>query len=127
MSDTVLIPCGSVWLALSPEQFREALQRGQDLIPEPQQVPETEDRVLDAKGMEALTGIPAGWFLEQARQRKLPHVRAGKYVRFRVAEVLATLHVEVSTDSHAVTRKIGAPVQRVRRVRRHHVAAPERI
>lgn len=102
---TVFVPFGLTWLVLSPEQFREALQRGQEfvgLVEKPGQATFAEDRVLDAEGMEAATGIPATWFLEQARQRRIPHIRAGKYVRFRLSEVLAALHLEVHTDRRSV-------------------------
>jgi len=37
------------------------------------------------------TGIPRTWFLEQARQNKIPHLRAGKYVRFKLSEVIAAI------------------------------------
>jgi hypothetical protein len=43
--------------------------------------------------MEAETGIPASWFLEQARKGRIPHIRAGKYVRFKLGEVLDYLKV----------------------------------
>lgn len=90
----VLIPFNGQWLALSPEALHEALRQGREAMAETQ--PENSqqsapDRVLDAGGMETATQIPASWFLEQARQGKLPHIRAGKYVRFRLNEVLEAL------------------------------------
>ena len=94
--NTVIIPCNGRWLVLPEEQFREALARGQTVFghvlahADPETPPE---RVLDAKGMEAATKIPASWFLEQARQGKIPHVRGGKYVRFKIGEVLEALSV----------------------------------
>jgi hypothetical protein len=108
--ETVLvIPFGNNWIVLSPQQFRDALQRGQGLAEYAQNLQQApagaEDRVLDAEGMEAATGIPATWFLEQARQRRIPHIRAGKYVRFRLSEVLSALHIEVHTDRQPSRRK----------------------
>lgn len=88
----VLIPLGDELLALSLDQFAEALRKGRVLgggaIPSEKPVA---DRVLDAEGMEAETKIPASWFLGQARQGKIPHLRAGKYVRFQLAAVLDAL------------------------------------
>lgn len=92
----VLILLGSEILALTQEQLAEARQRGQELLP----VANSslggvhEDTVLDAEGMEGRTGIPASWYLEQARQGKIPHIRAGKYVRFRLGEVLEALKAD---------------------------------
>jgi hypothetical protein len=40
--------------------------------------------------MQARTSIPASWFLEQARKETVPHVRLGKYVRFRATDVIAS-------------------------------------
>jgi hypothetical protein len=114
----VLIPIGSTWLALSLLQFREALDHGQEIArptQESQQTPVTaEDRVLDAQGMEAATGVPATWFLDQARRRKIPHMRAGKYVRFHLGEVLDALRVEMHTDRRSVASKT---MQRGKRLR----------
>jgi hypothetical protein len=64
--------------------------------------------LLDAEGMERATSIPASWFLEQARQGNLPHVRAGKYVRFRLADVLAAL------EAAEITRQKAEPGTRQR-------------
>lgn len=90
----VLIPFNGQWLALSPEAVHEGLQRGRELIgvPQPENCQKgTPECVYDAEGMEAATQIPATWFLEQARKGKVPHIRAGKYVRFRLNEVLEAL------------------------------------
>lgn len=91
---TVLLSFAGQWLGLSPEQFREALARGAELTGPPPSTgtPESPpERILDADGMAAATQIPASWFLEQARRGKVPHVRAGKYVRFRLNETLDAL------------------------------------
>lgn len=93
MSDTVLIPFQGELLALDRATFDEARQRGRDLMPSPTTLSPTVTlaEILDAEGMQARTGIPASWFLEQARRNAIPHLRAGKYVRFSVADVLAAL------------------------------------
>ena len=93
---TVAIAINAQWLVLTEEQFQEALTRGQTVFGHvsAQGTSETPpERVLDAKGMEAETGIPETWFLEHARQGSIPHIRAGKYVRFRFSEVLEALSV----------------------------------
>lgn len=39
-------------------------------------------RMLDARGAAERLGVPATWLLAQARARRIPHRRFGKYVRF---------------------------------------------
>jgi len=46
-----------------------------------------DEPLLTAEQMEARTGAPAKWFLEQARKDTIPHVRLGKYVRFRFSDI----------------------------------------
>jgi hypothetical protein len=90
----VLISINGNWLALSTEQLQHALQRGQAVIGAAVSHSAAEtppERVLDAEGMQSETGIPASWYLDAARQGKIPHIRAGKYVRFRLGEVLDAL------------------------------------
>lgn len=91
----VLIPFGGVFLVLSQDQLQEAVKRGRELLPSVSVATvQQADTILDADGMKATTGIPASWFLEQARQDKIPHIRAGKYVRFRIGEVLEALKTQ---------------------------------
>jgi excisionase family DNA binding protein len=47
------------------------------------------DRLLDAKQIAALLGVPETWVRDQARVGAIPHVRLGKYVRFDRADVEA--------------------------------------
>lgn len=87
----VALPSGE-FLALSQDQFTEARALGQRVAsPSPVAADEPqEEPLLTAEQMEARTSIPATWFLEQARKDALPHVRLGKYVRFRFSEVQAS-------------------------------------
>jgi hypothetical protein len=114
MSNSVLIAVGSEFLLLTLEQFQEALDRGRTLVPQTSTLAVREvDEILDADGIAERTQIPASWFLEQARQRKLCHLRAGKYVRFCVTDVLDALQTAASTDQRTVSPKNDAQRQRV--------------
>jgi hypothetical protein len=108
MSD-MLIPFGGAWLALTPEQYQTALARGRELVAEPvaEQGAHVADEILDAEGMQGRTNIPASWWLEQARKGEIPHLRAGKYVRFELHRTLEHLTSGgLYTDRIAVNRGI---------------------
>jgi excisionase family DNA binding protein len=47
--------------------------------------------LLDADQAGALLNVPATWVLAEARARRIPHVRLGRYVRFRSRELLEWL------------------------------------
>lgn len=86
----VILPAGD-FLALSQTEFAEARALG-DHIATPVQAQADRPRdepLLTAEQMEARTSIPATWFLEQARKDAVPHVRLGKYVRFRFGDEAA--------------------------------------
>ena len=90
----VLIPFGAEFLAMTPENLAKALSVGRVVTGNTQHsgtATPSQETLLDADGMNQLTGVPASWFLEQARQDKIPHLRVGKYVRFRPGDVLPTL------------------------------------
>ena len=91
--NNVLVPFNGQLLALPEEQYREALARGVEFAGTVQCAAAESGPVsiLTAEGMESVTNIPAGWFLEHARQGDIPHIRAGKYVRFNLREVLEVL------------------------------------
>lgn len=86
----VLIPlAGGDYLALTQAQFAEARALGKQLAGDAQPAASEEraEPLSTAEQIEELTKIPASWFLEQARKGAVPHVRLGKYVRFRFSEV----------------------------------------
>lgn len=86
----VVIPFGNDFIALSPEQFHEALERGRALVPShaKSDTGQMDDRIVDAAGAAAITGVPESWFEERARRGDIPHLKFGKYVRFRIVDVL---------------------------------------
>jgi excisionase family DNA binding protein len=45
--------------------------------------------LVDANVIAELLAVPVTWVLEHARSETIPHYRLGRYVRFRVSEVLA--------------------------------------
>lgn len=92
----ICIPFGNLTLVLTESEFQEARVRGEQLSVINTKVNEAaaNDHLLDAKGMSESTGIPQTWFLEQARQKKIPCIRGGKYVRFNKSEILKFLSVK---------------------------------
>ncbi|MHC4705526.1 MAG: hypothetical protein ACYS8I_00365 [Planctomycetota bacterium] len=84
MSDRVFIPLpNGEWLAMSMEAFLQARLDAQSLVLDTTQTPEeTTSRLYTAADLEQLTSIPAKWFMTKAREGKLPHIKAGRYVRF---------------------------------------------
>lgn len=49
------------------------------------------DRLLDAREVAELLNVPTRWVREHTRSGLLPHVRLGRYVRYRREAVLAWL------------------------------------
>lgn len=95
MSETVVLvplPDGRT-LGLELEAYHAALKLGGSMSPAAgqQAAPTPADEVLDAAGMQERTGVPSTWWLEAARRGDVPHLRCGKYVRFRVATALTAL------------------------------------
>lgn len=92
-TQTIVVPVNGLWLALPKQQFLEAIARGAEISEVHQSRPvESEAEVLlTAEGMASVTGVPASWFSEQARRGKVPSIPFGKYVRFRLKEVLEHL------------------------------------
>jgi excisionase family DNA binding protein len=49
------------------------------------------ERLVNADAIAELLDVPATWVREHARANTIPHYKLGRYVRFRVDEVLAWL------------------------------------
>ncbi len=95
-SDLIIIPVGASALALTREEFELALSRGREITAsyESEKAPSSSDEsILSAEQAEKHTGVPASWFLEAARNGRIPYVRFGKYVRFRLSDLTQALEV----------------------------------
>jgi hypothetical protein len=94
----IIIPFGSDQLALTPDEIKAGKERARAIMALDD--PKTGEKgnghyfpeVVDAEGAERATGVPSSWFLERARRREIPFLQFGKYVRFRLKDVLD--HVE---------------------------------
>lgn len=84
MSEQILIPLpGLGTLALPREVFEQHLLS-------PTTTPTmSSSELVDADELQARTGIPASWWMAQARERRLPFRKMGRYVRFDVAEIMS--------------------------------------
>jgi hypothetical protein len=49
------------------------------------------DEIVDVATLSAELGLAPSWLRSQARAGKLPHLRCGKYIKFRRSELLAAL------------------------------------
>ena len=93
MTDRIVIPFGPDLLVLTAQELAEARARGRELLGEgegrtlPTSAPGPS--LLDADTLAEATGIPARWWMDQARVHRVPHRRIGKRVRFDLGEVLA--------------------------------------
>jgi excisionase family DNA binding protein len=45
------------------------------------------DRLLDVAEVATLLGVKASWVREACRDGRLPHVRVGRYLRFRLERI----------------------------------------
>lgn len=85
MPDAVLIPLPGIGtLDLPREVFERHLVREQRCETAAPVV-----ELVDAAQLEARTGVPASWWLSQARERRVPCRKIGRRVRFDPAEVVA--------------------------------------
>ena len=88
----VLVPLGpGEYIALEPDQLAQARERARGLLGAGDRAaapPTQSSELLTAEEMEERTKVKAAWYLEAARRGLIPHVRLGKYVRFRLGEVI---------------------------------------
>lgn len=92
MTDRVLIPLPGIGtLALDGDTYRAALAAGADIAASlTPSVSVAASKLLCAEEMEAATGVPANWYATQARERRIPFRKLGRYVRFDYDEVMSS-------------------------------------
>ncbi len=61
----------------------------------------SDDRLLSADEVATRLGLKPSWVAQAARDNRIPHVRLGKYVRFRWTDVEAWLDEEVKRSRRA--------------------------
>jgi excisionase family DNA binding protein len=66
------------------------------------------DRLQTAKEIAEFLSVPESWVQEQARAGNIPHYRLGRYVRFRVEEILAWLDECRTAGRPARLRRYGS-------------------
>lgn len=93
--EIVLIPFGNEFVAMTREAFQEGIEKGRHITGATASPENTKPipKLLDADQACELTGVPASWFLEAARQDRIPHLKMGKYVRFKMSDVYDALAV----------------------------------
>lgn len=79
----------ATWMRPRPQATRgEVVRVSRDLVgmtpPNSQQhLPSPDDALLDASEAAKLLHVPTSWVYAEARAGRLPHVRIGRYRRFR--------------------------------------------
>jgi hypothetical protein len=91
MSNRLCVPLpDGRWLALDRETFAAALVAGAEMTagsaPSPASVAEP---LLDANQAAAQMNVSARWLEDSARAGIIPHIKLGKFNRFRVSEIAA--------------------------------------
>ena len=63
------------------------------------------DRLLDATELAALLNVPVTWVRESTRSGAIPHIKLGRYRRYREADVMAWLDACSSPGKQISLRK----------------------
>lgn len=66
------------------------------------------DRLLNATEAAALLSVPESWVREQTRRGRFPHIRLGRYVRYRRDAVLVWIEAQERAKSTSRVSSIGA-------------------
>jgi hypothetical protein len=102
MPDMVVLPVPRIGtLALTRAQFSAALAEG-ERVPLSTLVSAASseafpEELVDAEEMEKRTGVPASWWMAQARNRKIAFHQIGRRVRFNARAVLSEYAVKRRT------------------------------
>ena len=132
VSDLFLVvldsPCGLI--ALTPEELVRAQARVSEALPSRANFgdslgakagcPLSFEPLLTAQSMAEKTGVPASWFESAAQRGEIKHYKIGRWVRFRLTEVLdcprvANRRTIGSPDSGHADRSSAAPRRRGRK------------
>lgn len=104
MSDRVVIPLPGLGTLELPREVFE-----QHLIRPSESAPTKQVELVDADQLEERTRIPASWWMTQARERRIPFRKLGRYVRFDLAEVM-----ECDAYRRRAVDDTGQPIQKGR-------------
>lgn len=95
MSDRVLIPLGNGLLVLPQEAFEAALRAGEALFGKADGnnasngvLPSVATTLLSAEDAGRLLAVDPSHLLRLARERRIDHVRIGKFVRFTPSTII---------------------------------------
>lgn len=116
MADRVLIPLPGVGtLALSGDAYREALAEGAKLSVHtfPFLTPSPAEPLLDADEAARQLSVTARWLEDSARAGIIPHVKLGRFIRFRVSEIAAHCRVEGAPMPGSTDRQSVTPIRRL--------------
>jgi excisionase family DNA binding protein len=59
-----------------------------------EEIKQTEERLLDPDELAERLKVPVSWVYEQSRRGQIPTIRIGRYVRFRLNDVLKSQRKE---------------------------------
>jgi excisionase family DNA binding protein len=59
-----------------------------------EEIKQTEERLLDPEELAERLNVPLSWVYESSRQGRIPTVRIGRYVRFKLSDVLKSKRKE---------------------------------
>jgi hypothetical protein len=110
LEQLVLVPLGSELIALTREEFEQALERARTLVPQQheKQRNSSPEPWLTAEQMQEHTGIPSTWWLESARRGDIEHYRCGKYVRFTLSSAALSLAQRPGRSERGITHPLRA-------------------
>lgn len=97
----VVLPDGRSLGFPSAEALADAFALGKQMCPPAAEAvgaaaSADDERLLDAEELAAALNLPRNWIEEHARSGEIPHIRAGRWVRYRRSAVEAALRVRAT-------------------------------
>jgi excisionase family DNA binding protein len=115
VADCMLISLANgQWIALSRETFEDAIVAGTEsvtAVSAPRPAGDVLEPLLDAEQAARHLGVTARWLEDSARAGIMPHHRLGRFIRFKVSELVKHSYVAGAvppTDCQSV-----APIRRL--------------